>query len=325
MPPATDQLLESFYTSDENPSAHVAPASKSIPATRNIDVSKLLGYFKRLHFIARLLTPGVIPSRLVLVTSILAMTMVVFLEQLTPLEVRLHILYLFPLAAIALHCHRLGTVIAGLALSIAFQLWTFFDQGVPNSPYLADALIMAASSVLTIALARASRANYLLTMSLAASDWLTGLYNRRSFEFAADNEITRQRRYGGIFSLAVIDLDGFKILNDTRGHRAGDAALKLLADVLREHTRETDLIARLGGDEFGVLMPNTHTGACLALCRQLAVIVAGRMSHAGFGITASIGCTSFERPPESAPAALQIADSAMYIAKANGKGCAISL
>ncbi len=325
MPPATDQLLNNFYATGEGQSSHITPGSMFASETHNPNVSNLLGYFKRLHFFARLLTPGMISSRLVLFTSILAMAMVVFLEQMVPLEIRLHILYLFPLAAIALHCDHPGTVLAGLALSIAFQLWTVFNQDFPNSPFIIDGLVTVASSVLAITLARASRANYLVTMSLAATDWLTGLYNRRSLESAAEDEITRQRRYGGVFSLAVIDLDGFKKLNDSKGHRAGDAALKLLADVLREHTRETDLVARLGGDEFAVLMPNTQAGACLALCRQLAIIVASRMSHVGFGITASIGCTSFEEAPESTPAALQRADSAMYAAKANGKGCAVSL
>jgi diguanylate cyclase (GGDEF)-like protein len=325
MATATNQLLNDFCLSAETSLSHAEPEWMSVRGTRNIDVSNFIGHFKRLHFMARLLTPGVISSRLVLITSILAMAMIVYFEQVTPPEIRLHILYLFPLAAIALHCDCLRTVLSSLALSIAFQLWTVFNQDLLNSPIITDGLITIASSILAIALARASRANYLATVSLAATDWLTGLYNRRSFESAAENEITRQRRYGGVFSLAVIDLDGFKKLNDSKGHRAGDAALKLLADLLREHTRQTDLVARLGGDEFAVLMPNTQTGACLSLCRQLAIIVASRMSYAGFGITASLGCSSFEEAPESTAAALQKADSAMYVAKENGKGCAASL
>ena len=325
MTPAMDRLLNDLDGPDNASSAHAGSGRMSVPGTRNLDVSKLLGYINRLHFMARLLTPGGISSRLVLVTSILAMAMVVYFEQAIPPEIRLHILYLFPLAAIALHCDRIGTVLAGLALSISFQSWIIFNQDLPNSPLLPDGLITIASSVLTITLARISRANYLATMSLAATDWLTGLFNRRSFESAAENEITRQRRYGGVFSLAVIDLDGFKKLNDSRGHRDGDAALMLLADLLRKHTRQTDLIARLGGDEFVILMPNTQTEACLSLCRQLAIIVASRMACAGFGITASIGCTSFEEAPESTPAALQKADAAMYAAKENGKNCAVSL
>ena len=325
MTPAIDQLLDERAAPGETLSLQARAGRLYVSGARNLDVAKFIGYFSRFHFMARLLTPGVISPRLVLAASILSMAMIVYLEQLAPPDFRLHILYLFPLAAIALHCERMGTVLAGLALSIAFQLWSYFGQDFPNSSLLTDGLITVASSALAIALARASRANYLVTISLAATDWLTGLCNRRSFESAAESEITRQRRYGGVFSLAVIDLDGFKKLNDSKGHRAGDAALVLLADLLREHTRQTDMIARLGGDEFAVLMPNTRNGACLSLCRQLVIIVASKMARAGFGVTASIGCASFEEAPESTPAALQKADAAMYAAKANGKSCAVSL
>ena len=71
-------------------------------------------------------------------------------------------------------------------------------------------------------------------MKLATTDWLTGLHNRRSFESIADMEISRQKRYGGVFSLVIIDLDNFKELNDCAGHHVGDKALKHVADVLRE-------------------------------------------------------------------------------------------
>ena len=121
----------------------------------------------------------------------------------------------------------------------------------------------------------------------------------------------------------MIDLDGFKLLNDAKGHQAGDTALKLVADILRTHPRRTDVVARLGGDEFVVLMPNTGSAACQRLTRQLVVVIAHRMTRAGFGVTASIGSASFTEPPESATTALQRADAAMYEAKTRGKGCAV--
>ena len=165
--------------------------------------------------------------------------------------------------------------------------------------------------------------NYLATINLATTDWLTGLHNRRSFQIATDNEISRQQRYGGVFSLAMIDLDGFKLLNDSKGHQAGDTALKLVADSIKTHTRRTDVVARLGGDEFVILMPNTGSAACLRLTRQLVVVIAHHMARAGFGVTASIGSATFTEAPESATTALQRADAAMYEAKARGKGCAV--
>jgi diguanylate cyclase (GGDEF)-like protein len=154
---------------------------------------------------------------------------------------------------------------------------------------------------------------------LATTDWLTGLRNRRSFETIAELEIARQKRYGGVFSLALVDLDDFKGLNDARGHHAGDETLKLLAAVLQKHTRASDSIARLGGDEFVVLMPSTQKADCSLLCQQISRKIADRMAAVGFATTASIGCATFEQAPTSVSEALQRADEAMYFAKANGK------
>ena len=253
------------------------------------------------------------------------MVLVFLIDQLTPHDVRLYLLYSFPLAAIALHCERLSAIAAGLVLSIFFQFATFFIDGIPSRTLTTDALVAIASALLTIALARATRENHLAAVNLATTDWLTGLHNRRSFETIANLEIRRQRRYGGVFSLAVIDLDGFKCLNDSAGHHVGDNALQLLADVLREHTRQTDTVARFGGDEFAILMPSTAEPDCISLCRQLCIEIAGRMTAAGFPTTASIGCSAFERAPESVSDALKEVDKAMYAAKSGGKNCAVSL
>ena len=267
----------------------------------------------------RVLTPGTFQPASVLVASLLAMAAVFSVDLIAPTNIRLHILYVFPLAAIALHCEWAATVIGGFLTATILQLLTLFSHGLSTDSFVTDALVALASSVLTMFLARAVRENHMAIMNLAATDWLTGLHNRRSFENIADLEIKRQKRYGGAFSLAVIDLDGFKALNDSRGHDIGDKALQLVADVVREHTRQSDTVARLGGDEFAVLMPNTPQPDCVAQCQHLATIISSRMTDAGFAITASIGCAPFEQPPASTSDALKEADKAMYAAKASGK------
>lgn len=294
-----------------------------IAGIRKLDATTLSDCVRPWQCMTHLLIPGEVSPRLTLIAGILIMAMIAVVDLRVLPEIRLHILYLFPLAAIALHCEHPGTVIFGLCVPIAFLMWNAFPQDKHDSALITDVLITTASSALTVALARAFRANYLTTINLATTDWLTGLHNRRSFQIAAENEISRQQRYGGVFSLAMIDLDGFKLLNDSKGHQAGDTALKLVADLLRTHTRRTDVVARLGGDEFVILMPNTGSAACQRLTHQLVVVIAHRMTRAGFGVTASIGSASFTVPPESATAALQRADAAMYEAKSRGKGCAV--
>ena len=274
------------------------------------------------NFIRLCLTPGNLPPKMVLIASLLIMLVVFIFDVISPADIRLHTLYIFPLAAIALHCEWKKGILGGLALSVAFQLSNFVLNGILIGPFITDALIAFASSLLTVLLARAARKNYLETAKLATHDSLTGLYNRRRFETIADLEVARLKRYGSAFSLAVIDLDNFKELNDSSGHHVGDQALNLLADILREHRRQTDTIARLGGDEFAVLMPHTPRVYCQSLCQQLSETIESRMGAAEFNVTASIGFSTFEQAPESTLEALKIADKAMYAAKANGKNCA---
>ena len=252
------------------------------------------------------------------------MALIFIVDLIAPTNIRLIILYGFPLAAIALHCAWASTILGGLLTTTVLQLLTLYSHGLTPEVFATDALVAFASSVLTMFLAKTVRENQIATMNLATTDWLTGLHNRRSFETIADLELKRQRRYGGVFSLAVIDLDGFKTLNDSRGHDVGDKALQLVADVLREHTRQSDTVARLGGDEFAVLMPNTREPDGTLFCRQLSATISSRMADAGFATTASIGCARFEQAPASTSDALQEADQAMYAAKARGKNGAAS-
>ena len=241
------------------------------------------------------------------------------LDVVTPADVRLHGLYVFPLAIVARYCARLRWTIAAVVLTTAWQVLAFRIQTVANPTYISDVGVPFATSVLTVFLARAWRTSYLTAVEQAATDSLTGLANRRMFFAQVQSEITRQKRYAGVFSLAVLDLDGFKALNDSKGHRAGDEALTLVAEVLRTRTRKSDSLGRIGGDEFGILMPNTRDFDCAAMLRDLCATVAQRTAAAGCPVTASIGCKTFRSPPDSTADALQQADRIMYEAKSGGK------
>jgi diguanylate cyclase (GGDEF)-like protein/PAS domain S-box-containing protein len=159
---------------------------------------------------------------------------------------------------------------------------------------------------------------------LADHDALTGLFNRRRFEEELDRALAGAERYRHRGAVLVLDLDGFKHVNDTLGHPVGDELIARLAATLRDELRETDIIARLGGDEFGVILPQASDAESAAVATKLlrAVqrdgIVADSTGHAR--VTASIGLAAFDGADGlSAEELLVEADIAMYDAKEAGR------
>ena len=157
---------------------------------------------------------------------------------------------------------------------------------------------------------------------LADHDPLTGLLNRRGLDHALTMLLAHDRRYGTGGGVLVVDLDRFKAVNDELGHDAGDALLVQVADLLRSHTRTTDVVARLGGDEFAVLLPagdaEATDGAARSVARTIAAHLAGAEGPVG-RVTCSVGVATFDGDHDGA-AVLARADAAMYRAKREGRG-----
>jgi diguanylate cyclase (GGDEF)-like protein len=154
----------------------------------------------------------------------------------------------------------------------------------------------------------------------ARRDRLTRLWNSRFLHESLDQEIARCRRYGRPFGLLVLDLDGFKAVNDTAGHQAGDTVLQTVGRVLRQNCRATDIPARLGGDEFAVILPEASRLTVPRYAAKLVELIEGAPYPPHLPrVTVSVGAVAFERPPASVKAALAAADEAMYAAKREGK------
>jgi len=153
MIPAVAELLTSFYPTGGTTSSSAKAGWSRVLGARKRAAAIIPEAFELRRQAARLLTPGGLSPGLVLSACILTMAVVVLFDLVTADETRLQILYVFPLAAIALHCERLGTVLAGLALAISFQLWDFFNQDFEIGTFVADGFITVASSVLTVAFA----------------------------------------------------------------------------------------------------------------------------------------------------------------------------
>jgi diguanylate cyclase (GGDEF)-like protein len=144
----------------------------------------------------------------------------------------------------------------------------------------------------------------------ATQDALTELPNRREFDRQLTRELERSSRYGEIFSLAIIDLDYFKELNDTRGHQAGDTLLRQAAETIQEACRASDVAGRLGGDEFGLLLPETNQFEAAALCERLRAEVETLAN-----VSLSWGVAEYPTHGVTTTSLTRAADAAMYASK----------
>jgi diguanylate cyclase (GGDEF)-like protein len=153
----------------------------------------------------------------------------------------------------------------------------------------------------------------------ATRDGLTGLMNRRTFVKTGESEVVRSRRYRHTMAVLFMDLDQFKVLNDSKGHDAGDAALKATAQGLRSVLRDTDRVARLGGDEFAILLPEIAYDEAIDAGRKISVAVNAALVDYR-PVTVSTGIAWFGSAEGSFVDMLKAADQLMYEAKSSGKG-----
>jgi diguanylate cyclase (GGDEF)-like protein len=161
------------------------------------------------------------------------------------------------------------------------------------------------------------------TRRLASTDGLTGVYNHRTFQERLSQEIARAARYNRPLSVLMIDVDHFKVYNDTYGHPQGDIVLQDLARLLQEMSRTSDTVARWGGEEFAIILPETDSVGAQKIGQRLCEQVErypfpGQELMPGGTLTISIGVATYA-PASSKEALLQAADTALYTAKREGR------
>lgn len=154
---------------------------------------------------------------------------------------------------------------------------------------------------------------------LARIDYLTGAMNSRAFLETAANELELCRRYGRFFTLAYLDIDNFKEVNDRFGHNTGNRLLAEVVRGMRHNTRRIDVVARLGGDEFALLMPETTSEAARSVISRIVQLLADVFGENGWQVTFSIGVVTYLNPPSSIDEMINRADALMYSVKTSGK------
>jgi diguanylate cyclase (GGDEF)-like protein len=202
-------------------------------------------------------------------------------------------------------------------------VWLFGSAAQPGGPAVVELMLQLAVLLLVAAVASGVVALHQRVLEaevrkLVDRDPLTGLANRRGLDQALRQEVARAGRTGGELSVAMVDVDHFKSVNDTDGHQVGDAVLRVVAEALRAGVREYDVAARLGGDEFVLVLPGCGPDEAVAVAERLRQSI-GTATADTHQVTASAGVAVFAvhgTEPEELVAA---ADAALYAAKRAGR------
>ncbi|HEY9232040.1 MAG TPA: sensor domain-containing diguanylate cyclase, partial [Blastocatellia bacterium] len=193
------------------------------------------------------------------------------------------------------------------------------EDDTPNRDWEDEERLMVrtVSDQLAIAISHARLFRHVQTQAM--TDSLTGLYNHRYFHERLDREIQLADRNNQSLSLILLDLDHLKRINDTHGHRAGDAALCHIASILKATVRDIDICARYGGEEFVIILPQCEREAAFHVAERVREAIALQPVPRVGAVTASIGLATYPLPAATKEELIEMADRAMYMAKDAGR------
>jgi diguanylate cyclase (GGDEF)-like protein len=255
-----------------------------------------------------------------MVTSLLMFVLTALLRYRIRADVQVSVLFLVPISfATWFVSAALGWIFVVCA-TIVLSLFAVYQEPVLSRGllYLNAMLNLGMFTFFTFIFTEV-RTLYDREQSLSLHDSLTGLLNRRALISTLALENRRMRRTERPLTVAYIDLDDFKQVNDRHGHDVGDSLLRLLGEAMKNTVRSTDFVARLGGDEFVVLLPETDAEAAKSVITKLNDQLVQRSSASNHPITFSIGAVTFPAPLATAADMIRAADEAMYQAKQRGK------
>lgn len=243
------------------------------------------------------------------------------MDYLTGYEITLSLFYLIPLGLITWFTNQtLGIMVSFINSGV----WLVADLAAGQryfypAIYFWNSLIRLGFFLAFTLLFSSLRKALAYQTKLARTDPLTGAVNSRFFGEILQTEINRLQRYKRLFSIAYIDLDNFKMVNDKLGHSMGDRVLKIVVSYACQNLRKTDIFARLGGDEFALLLPETNQEAARIVLSKLQAGLLKEMQERDWPITFSIGVVTCIEAPPSTDEIVRIVDNLMYGVKREGK------
>jgi diguanylate cyclase (GGDEF)-like protein len=242
-------------------------------------------------------------------------------DYVTGYELSMSLFYVVPVALAAWYGGRAATVaIAGLSCVV----WYVADLAAghlyshPAIPVW-NSMVRLGFFLLSGLLLDALRRTLGRERARARTDSLTGLLSRRGFEERLEHDLALAQRVGGPITLAYVDLDDFKSVNDRHGHPAGDRVLQTVGRVLRQLLRRADTAARIGGDEFAVILPDTGADGARELVSKLEGDLRVALTGGGPAVTCSVGIVTWLDASLPMGEAVATADALMYEVKRGGK------
>jgi len=257
-----------------------------------------------------------------LVTTGFAFIVVIgFFDFLTGYEFSFSLFYILPISLIAWASNQKISLLASVVSAIVWLVAEVLSgNSYSNSFSFLWNTIIRSGLFFIVALLLLELRNLLnQERKFASTDYLTTAVNSRHFDEIFQDEINRSQRNHHPFTVAYVDVDDFKYINDHFGHDTGDNLLRLLVTSIKESIRKTDTIGRLGGDEFVILLPETDEEAAIAAFTKIQLVLADKMKSNDFFVTFSIGVLTCVIPANSTLELVRLADELMYLVKISEK------
>ena len=260
-------------------------------------------------------------SATVISISLFLLVLLGWIDYLTG-DYSLIIFYLIPVSLVSWFVNRTsGMLFCFLALATRFfadevsSSFSFNNAALHYWNLLVEFMFLMIMSLLFSAL----RKNLDSEKIRASSDPLTGALNRRAFFDITESELNRSHRYEHATTIAYIDLDNFKGINDRLGHTVGDNLLLTVTKTIASNIRSTDILSRFGGDEFVILLPETATDAAAAFLGKIQLQLNQAMAANNWPVSFSIGAITYPKAPPGVEEVIKKADMLMYEVKRRGK------
>jgi len=262
-------------------------------------------------------------SLVLIIVCLLIALLLGYLDYLTGYEFSFSVFYLLPISIAAWFIGVRAGILLSWASAAIWQISNYYAGEIFTSPAVPfwNAITRLGFFIVTTLLLTSLKKALEHEKSQARSDFLTGVLNSRAFDLLATAEIQRSARYGHPISLAYIDFDNFKSVNDEFGHSTGDLLLKTVSRTIYDNLRTSDYVARLGGDEFAILMTETGADAALAVVARIKALMEEQTQKNRWPVTTSIGVVTCLKPPPSTDNLIKMADEQMYFCKRAGKDC----